>query len=118
MVQKLYVDGADPNIADIDGKTPLMLAREFPDEVISKKLVQVLSKRKIPLLHTGAHSGRAQRLTWFFAFIMALFNIGYLGLLDIELEKQSPEWIWMAVVSALNLITYILACRSKPESQL
>lgn len=39
MVQKLYVDGADPNIADIDGKTPLMLAREFPDEVISKKLV-------------------------------------------------------------------------------
>lgn len=117
MVQKLYVDGADPYIEDKEGKTPLTLAREFPDEVISKKLVSVLSKRRIPLLHTGAHSGRDKCLTLFFAFMMAFLNLGYLGLLKVSLKANSPEWIWITSVSALNLITYILACRRKPESQ-
>ena len=118
MVQKLYIDGADPSIEDIDGKTPLMLARDFPDEVISKKLVSVLTSRKIPLLHTGANSGRDKCLTVCFAVIMTIFNLGYLGLMKISLEFDSPEWTWIASVSALNLITYILACRRKPESQL
>ena len=112
------MDGADPNIEDKDGKTPLMLAKEFPDEVISKKLVSVLSKRKIHLLHTGSHSGRDKWLTIFFAFAMAFFNLGYLGLLKFSLEADSPEWIWITSASALNLITYILACRRKPEAQL
>jgi len=64
-------------------ETPLILAKTFPEKMISEKLVAILKKWKIPFVHTGSNSGRHRIVSVFFLTVMSLLIAIYLALMFI-----------------------------------
>lgn len=72
-IQRLYNSGANPKIKDNFGKTALNLAQEFPDKGISKQLLQILKRRKIPWIESGNSAGTRRLVSVVYGIVMTLF---------------------------------------------
>lgn len=113
-VQRLYNSGADPKIKDLKGKTPLDLAKEFPDAAISAALLDILKAKKIQQLWGDDH-GRLRLVSFAFGFLMTCLIGGYLALVYASPQYRLYETIAICSLAAISLINYIYAVYIRPE---
>jgi len=73
-------------LQDKDGLTPLEIALKFNDKLISKKLVKILTRWKIPLVETGNENGTHILVSIFFGLFMIFLVCCYLALMYVSQE--------------------------------
>jgi hypothetical protein len=83
-IQRLYNCGANPKAADNDKKTPLQLAKEFPDKLLSQRLVKILTTKVIPYVETGNQQGRLKSISYLQVFLVASLSTGYVILTKVS----------------------------------
>jgi hypothetical protein len=92
-----------------------MIAQEFPDNDVSKGLVKILTRRKIPFIETGNENGRHRLVSMIFGGLMCLIIGGYIAMMYISLEFKIYERTSIAFLASVSLLSYIYAIYIKPE---
>lgn len=83
--------------------------------MISVKLVKILKKWKIPLLHAGGGEGRHRILSFMFLIFMSLLISIYLLLMYLSHEFALVETSLIAAAAGLSIFTYMLSVFVKPQ---
>jgi hypothetical protein len=90
-----------------------MIAREFPDIEVSKGLIKILTRKKIPFIETG--NGRSRVVSISFGCLMCFIIGAYLTMMYTSLEFDYVEFTVIAILSSLSFLSYIYAIYIKPE---
>jgi hypothetical protein len=75
----------------------------------------ILTKWKIPFLHTGSNQGRHRLLSLMFLILMTLILSIYLSLMYISKEFAVAETSIIATAAGISMMFYMLSVFLKPE---
>lgn len=92
-----------------------MVAKEFPDAEVSKGLVKILTRKKIPFVETGNENGRHRTYSLILGGIMCFIVAAYISMMYTSFEFEIYETTTIAFLASISLLTYIYAIYIKPE---